>query len=338
MASPQRVKLDELLSTCVDASLRGCAEIRRVQAQRVSGGAAATAASRRMEAKDEQELAGQYLTEADLAAQAAIVAALQNAWPGAHHRRGGRLGAVAAGPTRCRASAATCARSLRARRASRSTQSRSSWTRSTERASTSRSASQTCSRSSRSRWAAARWRARSACRRAIWAPTRRRSAPRQRWSWRGRRAARHRAPRRVARRSDRDDRRAKNPLLAAARRSRSRTAAPPCAPTRRDARVGGGGRVRPSVEHRTSLWDTAAPEAASAGARRSGVTSLVLHFAIWARGHRASLERDALGVIASAPGIRTPTTGCAQHKYAADPARRRPSRRPRGARRSRSPP
>ena len=81
MASPQRVKLDELLSTCVDASLRGCAEIRRVQAQRVSGGAAALTI---MEAKDEQELAGQYLTEADLAAQAAIVAALQNAWPGVH--------------------------------------------------------------------------------------------------------------------------------------------------------------------------------------------------------------------------------------------------------------
>ena len=53
MASPQRVKLDELLSTCVDASLRGCAEIRRVQAQRVSGGAAALTI---MEAKDEQEL------------------------------------------------------------------------------------------------------------------------------------------------------------------------------------------------------------------------------------------------------------------------------------------
>ena len=52
MASPQRVKLDELLSTCVDASLRGCAEIRRVQAQRVSGGAAALTI---MEAKDEQE-------------------------------------------------------------------------------------------------------------------------------------------------------------------------------------------------------------------------------------------------------------------------------------------
>ena len=79
MASPQRVKLDELLSTCVDASLRGCAEIRRVQAQRVSGGAAALTI---MEAKDEQELAGQYLTEADLAAQAAIVAALEAAWPG----------------------------------------------------------------------------------------------------------------------------------------------------------------------------------------------------------------------------------------------------------------
>ena len=52
-----------------------------MQAQRVSGGAAALTI---MEAKDEQELAGQYLTEADLAAQAAIVAALQNAWPGVH--------------------------------------------------------------------------------------------------------------------------------------------------------------------------------------------------------------------------------------------------------------
>lgn len=68
------VALSEVLSTCVDAALRGCAEIRRVQAER-GGGALA------VELKDPAD-ARSALTEADLAAQRAVVGALRAAWPG----------------------------------------------------------------------------------------------------------------------------------------------------------------------------------------------------------------------------------------------------------------
>jgi len=72
------VPIYHLLSTCIDASLLGCEEIRKVQYRRSSGGADLEV----MKAKDEKELAAQYLTEADLKAQAAMVSALKLAWPG----------------------------------------------------------------------------------------------------------------------------------------------------------------------------------------------------------------------------------------------------------------
>ena len=72
---PTRISLSALLSTCVDAAGRGCAAIRAVQAKRADGGGLDV--SRKI--ADDPKSA---LTEADLAAQAAIVSALQAEWPG----------------------------------------------------------------------------------------------------------------------------------------------------------------------------------------------------------------------------------------------------------------
>jgi len=69
------IPLSSLLSTCVDASLRGCAEIRRVHFQRAATGSMAVS----LKETDDPKSA---LTEADLAAQAAIMGALHAAWPG----------------------------------------------------------------------------------------------------------------------------------------------------------------------------------------------------------------------------------------------------------------
>lgn len=72
------VPLTSLLSTCVDAARLGCEEIRRVQAKR-----AADSSSLRVSMKDETD-ARSMLTEADLAAQAAMVSALRATWPDLH--------------------------------------------------------------------------------------------------------------------------------------------------------------------------------------------------------------------------------------------------------------
>ena len=77
--SPPAIVLRQLLSSCVDACGRGCAQIQAVEAKRAAGGAAAVASSLKI-AGD----AKSALTEADTAAQAAIVGALRSAWPGLH--------------------------------------------------------------------------------------------------------------------------------------------------------------------------------------------------------------------------------------------------------------
>ena len=71
-----KVVLPELLSTCIDAASRGCGEIRRVQKKRASSGG-----SLDVTLKDETD-ARSALTEADVAAQKAIVDALRAEWPG----------------------------------------------------------------------------------------------------------------------------------------------------------------------------------------------------------------------------------------------------------------
>ena len=70
------VQLSKLLSTCVDASLRGCEEIRRVHARRLVSGHAIA-----VDLKDATDPKS-ALTEADLAAQAVILGGLQATWPG----------------------------------------------------------------------------------------------------------------------------------------------------------------------------------------------------------------------------------------------------------------
>eukprot|EP00535_Pseudo-nitzschia_heimii_P004413 CAMPEP_0197188854 /NCGR_PEP_ID=MMETSP1423-20130617/18627_1 /TAXON_ID=476441 /ORGANISM="Pseudo-nitzschia heimii, Strain UNC1101" /LENGTH=368 /DNA_ID=CAMNT_0042640813 /DNA_START=105 /DNA_END=1208 /DNA_ORIENTATION=+ len=79
LATNKRIQIGPLLSTCVDACQRGCHEIRKVQAAR--------------ESSDDQELGGTVvlkdptdpksaLTEADTAAQRAIVGSLRSEWWG----------------------------------------------------------------------------------------------------------------------------------------------------------------------------------------------------------------------------------------------------------------
>ena len=75
-APAEDVSLVELLSTCVDAARKGCDEIRAVQHRRSTAGGAL--ASTRKDADDPRSA----LTEADTAAQIAIVNALRTAWPG----------------------------------------------------------------------------------------------------------------------------------------------------------------------------------------------------------------------------------------------------------------
>ena len=69
------VSLAEVLSTCVDAASRGCAEISAVQSRRDAGGELSVAM------KDQADVRS-ALTEADLAAQRAMIGALRSAWPG----------------------------------------------------------------------------------------------------------------------------------------------------------------------------------------------------------------------------------------------------------------
>jgi len=73
-ASAQTVSLNELMSTCVDACLRGCAEIRAVQKKRQDTGSLAQTSLK--DVSDPKSA----LTEADGAAQAAIVQALLKEW------------------------------------------------------------------------------------------------------------------------------------------------------------------------------------------------------------------------------------------------------------------
>ena len=68
------VSLAEVLSTCVDAASRGCAEISAVQSRRAAGGELSVAM------KDQADVRS-ALTEADLAAQRVMVGALRSAWP-----------------------------------------------------------------------------------------------------------------------------------------------------------------------------------------------------------------------------------------------------------------
>lgn len=75
MAASEIIDLASLLSTCVDAASRGCAEIRAVQAKRDASGGL------NVEMKDAADPRS-ALTEADLAAQRAMVSALREAWPG----------------------------------------------------------------------------------------------------------------------------------------------------------------------------------------------------------------------------------------------------------------
>jgi 3'-phosphoadenosine 5'-phosphosulfate (PAPS) 3'-phosphatase len=76
------IRLGELLSTCASAALLGCNEIRYVQAKRVAAveeGNSALGVSMK-DAADPRSA----LTEADLAAQDAIVQSLRATWPGIH--------------------------------------------------------------------------------------------------------------------------------------------------------------------------------------------------------------------------------------------------------------
>ena len=81
------VALDEVLSTCIDACERGCAEVRRVHAARAArgdgdgdGGDGGAGLGVAYKIADDPRSA---LTAADLASQAAIVGALRRAWGGA---------------------------------------------------------------------------------------------------------------------------------------------------------------------------------------------------------------------------------------------------------------
>ena len=80
------VPLAQLLSTCIDASQRGCAEIRRVHAEIERERDAVTGERAIMNARDTgYKIEGDprsALTAADLAAQQAVVDALERAWPG----------------------------------------------------------------------------------------------------------------------------------------------------------------------------------------------------------------------------------------------------------------
>ena len=79
------VSLAQLLSTCIDASQRGCAEIRRVHATLereydvVTGECAMNTRDTDYKIEGDPRSA---LTAADLAAQRAVVDALVQAWPG----------------------------------------------------------------------------------------------------------------------------------------------------------------------------------------------------------------------------------------------------------------
>ena len=75
MAASDTIDLASLLSTCVDAASRGCAEIRAVQAKRDASGGL------NVDLKDAADPRS-ALTEADLAAQRVMVSALREAWPG----------------------------------------------------------------------------------------------------------------------------------------------------------------------------------------------------------------------------------------------------------------
>ena len=70
----QRISINELLSTCVDVCFRGCAEIRAVQEKRELTGSLS-----KVDFKDEMDPKS-ALTEADGAAQAAILSALRREW------------------------------------------------------------------------------------------------------------------------------------------------------------------------------------------------------------------------------------------------------------------
>ena len=75
MSVVPKVSLTKVLSTCVDAARLGCNEIRAVQQRRQAQEAIA------VKMKDEND-SRSALTEADLAAQEAIVTALRLSWPG----------------------------------------------------------------------------------------------------------------------------------------------------------------------------------------------------------------------------------------------------------------
>jgi 3'-phosphoadenosine 5'-phosphosulfate (PAPS) 3'-phosphatase len=72
-SSASALQIGSLLSTCVDACQRGCVEIRAVEARRQQTGAL------KVELKDAGD-ARSALTEADEAAQRAIVGALRAEW------------------------------------------------------------------------------------------------------------------------------------------------------------------------------------------------------------------------------------------------------------------
>ena len=74
----QRVRLEELVSTCVDACARGCECIRAVDSARRELGEDAGLQTRLKEGGNPKSA----LTAADTAAQAAIVGALRRRWPG----------------------------------------------------------------------------------------------------------------------------------------------------------------------------------------------------------------------------------------------------------------
>jgi 3'-phosphoadenosine 5'-phosphosulfate (PAPS) 3'-phosphatase len=88
-ATSEEVSLTELLSTCIDAAQRGCAEIRRVQTLLVrdgnSGGSTGMSVDQLQLGQVDDKIDNDprsALTAADLAAQAVIIEALSKAWPG----------------------------------------------------------------------------------------------------------------------------------------------------------------------------------------------------------------------------------------------------------------
>lgn len=74
LSQTKTISINELLSTCIDASLRGCAEIRAVQAKRQETGSLSQTTLK--DASDSRSA----LTEADGAAQNAIVTSLTKEW------------------------------------------------------------------------------------------------------------------------------------------------------------------------------------------------------------------------------------------------------------------